>query len=249
MGGNVSYAGYVRTMVLNDDIDYDLAVICYGQNDDDEQFSMYYESIIRALHSKYEKCSIISILESAQKGYTTKMKEIQNIADYYEIPVADTIEPFKDDYDNLTYDDVHPNDEGHKLYAECIEKIIDKQVTVNTGFPDYDRVPINDSVTAFTNCDYIGVDQFEKDDLTYIIHIEKSGIFGIDYSYVSGENKAQIYIDGELFSAPTVTFYYDFSQRHILIVSDDCTVDKEIKIIFGNEEQAAGFYGVCFSYK
>lgn len=31
MGGNASYAGYVRTMALNDDVDYDLAIICYGQ--------------------------------------------------------------------------------------------------------------------------------------------------------------------------------------------------------------------------
>lgn len=33
MGGNASYAGYVRTMALNDDVGYDLAIICYGQND------------------------------------------------------------------------------------------------------------------------------------------------------------------------------------------------------------------------
>lgn len=31
MGGNASYAGYVRTMALNTDGNYDLAVICYGQ--------------------------------------------------------------------------------------------------------------------------------------------------------------------------------------------------------------------------
>ena len=38
MGGNASYAGYVRTMALNDDVDYDLAIICYGQNDGTEGF-------------------------------------------------------------------------------------------------------------------------------------------------------------------------------------------------------------------
>lgn len=27
MGGNASYAGYVRTMALNDNVDYDLAII------------------------------------------------------------------------------------------------------------------------------------------------------------------------------------------------------------------------------
>lgn len=59
MGGNASYAGYVRTMTLNDDVDYDLAIICYGQNDGTDGFSTNYESIIRAIRSNYPDCSII----------------------------------------------------------------------------------------------------------------------------------------------------------------------------------------------
>lgn len=39
MGGNASYAGYVRTMALNDGVGYDLAIICYGQNDGVDGFS------------------------------------------------------------------------------------------------------------------------------------------------------------------------------------------------------------------
>ena len=70
MGGNASYAGYVRTMALNDDVNYDLAIICYGQNDSTDGFSTNYESIIRAIRSKYPDCSIISILESSQREYT-----------------------------------------------------------------------------------------------------------------------------------------------------------------------------------
>ena len=41
MGGNTSYAGYVRTMDLEDSTDYDLAIICYGQNDRSDGFSTY----------------------------------------------------------------------------------------------------------------------------------------------------------------------------------------------------------------
>ena len=88
MGGNVSYAGYVRTMALNDNVDYDLAIICYGQNDDTDSFSIYYESIIRAIKSKYPECSIISILESSQRTYTEKMTTIKRICEHYSIPVA-----------------------------------------------------------------------------------------------------------------------------------------------------------------
>ena len=79
MGGNTSYAGYVRTMALDDDIDYGLVIICYGQNDGSDGFSTYYESIIQAIRSKYPDCSIISILESSQREYTDKMITIQSI--------------------------------------------------------------------------------------------------------------------------------------------------------------------------
>ena len=82
MGGNASYAGYVRTMSLNNDVDYDLAIICYGQNDGIDGFSTNYESILRAIRSKYPDCSIISILESSQRTYTEKMTTIQSICEH-----------------------------------------------------------------------------------------------------------------------------------------------------------------------
>lgn len=55
-------------------------------------------------------------------------------------------------------------------------------------------------------------------------------------------------MDGKLYKSPTVTFDYDFSQRHILVVSDKCTVKKEIKVVSNNKEQADGFKGKCFSH-
>ena len=41
----------------------------------------------------------------------------------------------------------------------------------------------------------------------------------------------------------------EFSQRHIMVVSDDCTVEKEIKVVFNSKGQADGFQGMCFSWK
>lgn len=43
--------------------------------------------------------------------------------------------------------------------------------------------------------------------------------------------------------------HYDFSQRHILVVSDDCTVKNEIKVVFTSKEQADSFKGMCFSWE
>ena len=253
MGGNTSYAGYVRTMVLNDDVDYDLAIICYGQNDRTDGFSTNYESIIQAIRTKYPDCSIISILESSQREYTEKMTTIQSICEHYSIPVADTIAAFNNSgkaYDDLTGDGVHPNDAGQEIYFETVKAVIDDNVAASTGKMT-DTDVINADVHKFDNFVwYDASSDFERvDDTTFTISTSASGILGIDYTYESGDNKADIYVDGELFKSPTVTFDYDFSQRHILVVSDDCTVKNEIKVVFTSKEQADGFKGMCFSWE
>ena len=236
MGGNASYAGYVRTMALNDDVNYDLAIICYGQNDSTDGFSTNYESIIRAIRSKYPDCSIISILESSQREYTEKMTTIQSICEHYGIPIANTIDAFNNS--EKAYDD------------ETVKKVIDDNVAASTGkMADVDV--INADVHKFDNFVwYDASSDFERvDDTTFTISTSASGILGIDYTFESGDNKADIYVDGELFESPTVTFDYDFSQRHILVVSDDCTVKNEIKVVFNTKEQADGFKGMCFSWE
>ena len=253
MGGNASYAGYVRTMALNDDVDYDLAIICYGQNDGADGFSTNYESIIRAIRSKYPDCSIISILESSQRTYTEKMTTIQSICEHYSIPVADTIAAFNDSgkaYNDLTGDGVHPNDAGQEIYFETVKAVINDNVTASTGKMT-DTDVINADVHKFDNFVwYDASSDFERvNDTTSTISVSATGVLGIDYTFESGDNKADIYVDGKLFESPTVTFDYDFSQRHILVVSDDCTVENEIKVVFNTKEQTDGFKGMCFSWK
>lgn len=187
MGGNASYAGYVRTMSLNDNVQYDLAVICYGQNDDIE---------------------------------------------------------------DLSNDGVHPNDEGQKIYFETVKKVIDDNVEASSGKMK-EVSALNRSVYKFDNFAWYGVDSdFARvDDVIFVLNTSASGIMGIDYTYESGNNNADIYVDEKLFKSPTVTFDYDFSQRHILIVSDECMVENEIKVVFASKEQADGFKGMCFSWK
>lgn len=253
MGGNTSYAGYVRTKALNDDVDYDLAIICYGQNDGYDGLSTNYEAMVRAIRNKYPDRSIISILESSQREYTPNIVAIQSICEHYGIPVADTIAAFNNSgkaYDDLTKDGVHPNDAGQEIYFETIKSVIDDNVAASTGkMSDVDV--INADVHKFDNFVwYDASSDFERvDDTTFAISTSASGILGIDYTYKSGDNKADIYVDGELFESPTVTFDYDFSQRHILVVSDDCTVKNEIKVVFTSKEQADSFKGMCFSWE
>ena len=193
MGGNTSYAGYVRTMALNEAVNYDLAIICYGQNDDTDGFSINYESIIRAIRRKYTDCSILSILESSQREYTEKMTIIQSICEHYSIPVVDTIAAFNNSgkaYDDLTVDGIHPNDAGQEIYFETIKAVIDDNVAASTGkMADVDV--INADVHKYDNFVwYDASSDFERvDDITFTISTSTAGILGIDYVYEAGFNK------------------------------------------------------------
>lgn len=181
------------------------------------------------------------------------MTTIQSICDHYGIPIADTIAAFNNSgksYDELSNDGVHPNDAGQEIYYETVKAVIDENVAASTGKME-DAEVINEDVHKFDNFIWYGADtDFERiDDTTFTLNASASGILGIDYTFESGDNKADIYVDGELYKSPTVTFNYDFSQRHIMVVSDDCTVEKEIKVVFNSKEQADGFQGMCFSWK
>lgn len=254
MGGNASYAGYVRTMALEDDVDYDLAILCYGQNDGVDGFGESYETMIQAIQKKYPDCSIISILESSQKEYTEKMLTIKKLCKYYEIPVADTIAAFQNSgisYEKFAEDGVHPNDAGQDIYFETVKKVIEKQVQESTGKMEQ-RTPLYEGAEKYRNFVWFGVNEkgFKRlNDTTFELNIKAEGILGIDYTYESGDNKADIYIDGRLYKSPTVTYNYDFSQRHIHVVSEDCSVKENIRVVFSTKEQADGFYGMCFSWK
>lgn len=257
MGGNTSYAGYVRTMTIDDNVNYDLVILCYGQNDSEDNFSLYYEAMIRAVKNCYPNASLLAMLESSQRDYTLKMQAIQNIAAYYTIPVVDTILPFQAEYDSLTDDGVHPNDKGQSIYCKTTMDVITSLVEEEHGFDPSDVVPLKDRVTEFDNFQWIGAEEFTRDGNVFTSDTSLNGtVLGIDYDFISGVNSCKIIIDGVEYTAPEVTFNYDSSQRHIMVVNnwlegDVVNVQSEIKVVFDEDEngkmQADGFRGLAIS--
>ena len=258
MGGNTSYAGYVRTMALNDGVNYDLVVLCYGQNDGVNNFGLYYEALIRAVQNRFPKASVISVLESSQRSYTEKMQTIQALAKHYGIPVVDTIEPFQANYDLLaSQDKVHPNDAGYTVYCEQILNLINTRVAERCGHDPENVAAVNEKVGVFDTFQWFGTEQFKREGNTYTLTTKTEGIIlGIDYTIKPGNNDCRILIDGVEYAAPQTTFSYDFSQRRILVVNNwmaegSLNICEEIKIIFAEDKagtsQADGFQGIAIS--
>lgn len=256
LGGGTAYTDYVRTLNLSEGNEYDLAIICCGQNDSNADFGVRYEALIRAIRSRNEKCSIIAILESSQRSYTEKMNVIKELCEHYGILVADTILPFTDgsngEYSSLTTDGVHPNAQGYAIYAKVINEIIDNAAEAYTEYDTKEITPMYAGVENYKNFKYISTKQFQRKDNTYTYTVDEpiSGICGIDYALVSGENSCKIFIDGVEFAAPERYFDYDFTQRRIMIVNTEyINAEKTIEITFADREQADGFNGICFNWK
>ena len=253
MGGNTSYAGYARTMILEDGIDYDLAIICYGENDSEEGFSSNYEAIIRGIREKYTACNMISILESSQKTYTNKMQEIKRLADYYGIPVADTIKAFQESgyqETELAEDGTHPGDAGQKLYFETLRDVILNQLAKDESFTKAKLSAVNQDAMEYESFRYYPVDCFVRtDEFTWEMETEPiNGKIGVYRSYDAGNCTLKVLNNDVLLKETVVDWQYEFSQTYFEKISEEVyTIDGNIKLVFASAGQADEFEGLLFT--
>ena len=252
MGGNSSYAGYARIMMLEEVTDYDLVIVCYGQNDKEEGFSRYYESILRAIYQKYPSCEVISILESSQQTYTAKMQTIQSLAEHYGVHIADTINAFAESgksYEELTNDGCHPNDAGQRLYYETVIKIIDEiYEKPEAEQPEHSDIqPINSNMEQFENFTYYSAEEFDKvDELTYECEITSiAGGLGIDYNMPEGEYNIKVSVDGDNICEKKIVCDNAYMQEYIEVLTEECVIQKGIRLQFSDIKIANAFEGIC----
>lgn len=249
LGGTRSYAGYVRLMQLDDEEDYDLAIICYGENDLPEELSLYYESILYTIRHKYPDCKLMTILESSQREYTDKIKTIQSLSDYYGAYVVDTIAAFNNSgraYEELCTDGTHPNDEGQKVYYEAVKPSMDlfySQREIET-LPTVEAV--NPELADFDKFKYYSIKDFHKvDKYTYELETDiSSGVLGVDYSCFKGESSILIQIGDRTVWDKPIVWEHNFEMRFIEKIADECEIDSSIRITFSSKEQMEHFHGI-----
>ncbi len=254
MGGNQSYAGYVRESILDDDTAYDLMVICYGENDDTKAVPAEYEALIRGAMRKYPSCNMISILESSQRDYTKKIEAIEELCEYYDIPTADTIAAFNEsgrEYNELTVDVKHPNDEGYRLYFETVKKVIESEVKNDSGVDCIARKPANPESSVYESFRYFPAGEFvRKDPLTYELSLKSpvNGVIGLYHLFCPSSGEIVIKADGkEIIRRPmewTQDYSADFIYKHDNIIR---SARESIEISFPTVELSEGFKGMVFS--
>lgn len=275
LGGNYSFSGFVSLQQLQDDVPYDIVIVCYGQNDPDLEFAADYEALLRLALERYNNCSAISVLESSQRDYTAKMQAIQQIASYYSVPVADTIQAFCESgmsYESLSGDGVHPNEAGQDIYAQLIEQIIAGSVAEEASrrsallftalsdgeavdFSQYDSSftlpqPLSENVEEYSQFRYYPASAFTRLSSTeWQIRLENvSGKLGIDKGRCHEYNDFQVYLnDQEIYSEEDYQTL-DYTLRRISRMTySSLPLDGVLKIRFYSDECADAFYGLVIT--
>lgn len=251
IGGSSSYAGYVQIMELDRKEEFDLIIICYGENDAEEEFSLYYEVLLRTLSEKYPASPKLAILESSQQEYTFKIKMIQSLCRHYGVYIADTIQGFADSglpYDVLCDDGVHPNDEGQKVYYDMVKAAIEALPEERGTEVGEATEPVNEEALGFDVIQYIPFKRFSKvDEFTYELPIDASGRLGIDYTTIEGENNITVLVDGESVADKKIVWTYGFRQQRIEVLLNRCVIKEKIQICFSSTDQAESFHGIILS--
>lgn len=235
MGGNTSYAGFVRVMQMEQREDYDLVVVCFGENDAEKDLAENYERLLQTIVGKWPSCKLIIILESSQREYTPKIQTIQRLGEQYHAYVMDTISAFDQSgkkYEELCDDGTHPNDEGQKIYFSTAVKVMDQIY--------------GQSLEKHSSFHYYSAKDFSQaDDFALELRIDRSvDTIGIDYDLIPGYHEIEVNIDEESIWNYQNDWNYTFAQRHIEKIGKLNQQINEIRITFSSEEQRDAFHGI-----
>ena len=185
IGGTTSYTGYYQChTAMSREIQkkgtYDLIIVCYGQNDAPEHFGLIYESLLRRIKLNNPNACLITILESSQGTYTSKMHEIIYLSYLYGADIADTIKAAA--LTDMTYeefhpDGIHPGLTGHQIYFETLKEVILQCIEIGRT-PTQLPVPFSENIPQLEQYTFIPLKDCLQPDGSYLL-ISKRPTLGI----------------------------------------------------------------------
>ena len=264
-GGTSSYGIYVHLKNLADiSTDYDLVIVCCGQNDSDDGFSEIYEALLRNINLAFPSGSVLCILESTQREMTDKMMTVKNLAEHYYAGLVDTITAFAKNYDSLSdKNGFYPNDEGQEMYFRSIINVIDPLVSAGNGtkigiadaeLPD----PVNPEVINYDVLRFYPADALDRTDaIRYTMKLpftdtdgtvmdRAEGVLGIVVNAPVGEHPVTAAIDGEILGETGIINYTDTDENRYHNFGS-FSAGKTVRIKFETEEVADRMIGIYIS--
>ena len=108
----------------------DFLIVEFAVNDNDQEYK-YYEGIIRRVLTDNPETAVLMLFMQDQSGWNTQSTEIP-IGNYYQLPMIsyrDATNPMLKagtiKWTDISPDNIHPNDLGHKMVASLITSYLD----------------------------------------------------------------------------------------------------------------------------
>ena len=242
--GQVMGAGGTGTQ--DDQTVYDLAIICCGKEDNDTDFGLGYEAVIRAIHRRYPACSILTVCQQNVEPGSVMDQDLTRISKAYNTALVDMRKLF-DGQEGQLLDETtgYPNDAGHKMYAQSLFAAIYKRAEEGADGQVPDQDPVIEGAAAYDNYIYYPADQFKRTNNTSmeLTTGQVSGMLGIDYYAYDRDESTTLDIDGESFSLPALNLAGE-GQQVIRLVKSNFTARDKISVSFRNKDQADQFGGL-----
>ncbi|MBT2695063.1 SGNH/GDSL hydrolase family protein [Bacillus sp. ISL-55] len=212
--------------------DSDLIFIVFGENDrkymDSEQFTFFYEKLIRDAKERYPGSEIITIIESPLKQEPFA-DAIKRLSTHYGAKTLDMRIPFRQSgmlTEQLTTDMVHPNGKGYQLYAASILELIKKNIEIDAEIASLPKPLIRQQnlyfyekklVTArkgFNSENGINISTIPEDYLEYEF---EGPILGVNAIRSPDGGTMKVYIDGEY--VRTLSAWWPFTRERYLYIA------------------------------
>ncbi|MEH7884932.1 GDSL-type esterase/lipase family protein [Bacillus sp. JJ1609] len=211
----------------------DLIFIVFGENDrkfmEPEEFTFFYEKLIRNAKELNKDAEIITIIESPLKQEPFA-DAIKRISVHYGAKCLDMRIPFKESgmlTEHLTSDMVHPNGNGYRLYANSVFELIKENIRNEADIAVYPKsLTKNDFFFLAEKADIAVNNGFIADVGSYVsrkpgdyLEYEFDGpILGVNVIRSEVGGMMNVYIDGEY--VRTLSTWWPFArERHLYIAS------------------------------
>ncbi len=199
-GGNyarvhtTAFYGYTMMNEYPRGLKYDIVVVCYGAEDNPEDFAFYYDGLLRSIKNQNAKCEIYCIIEANAEGYNKNAETVRLLCDYYGGVCIDMIKYFEDN--NVNYgtalDGHNPTAEGSDIYLEAF------QTTFKDNLDSGRKVPENTAsydvkADCFDDFTFVQANALSKPSSSSYEYVTSDKVVGIMYYNTSTGGTIRIY--------------------------------------------------------
>lgn len=240
----------LRVNEMPDKPDYDLAILCYGQNDSGNDVTQNFESLIVALKRRFPDCSIICTIEPGFHAITTELQAMTDVCSAHHVPVINLFSEFYDKgadsyFDYFDSSQTSLGEKGIDEWNTLLCALIDENVAQSTGKMD-DRPMISRKSEEMAKLRFIPIDDVRvsrTDDTSYSLDFKAKGASYILHKQDVGGSDVKVIADDILYQFGKPCGVKTPDGSYIIPIYEELSCERDFTITFSSKELADGLEG------